>query len=335
MKKIWITGIAGFLGSHLAERFSQLGHSVAGNDNLIGGYQSNVPAGVGFFQTDCNDLNAMTRHLHGVDLVVHCAATAYEGLSVFSPSLVVENTLQASVNVFTAAIRNKVKRIVYCSSMARYGDNPAPFTEDMAPKPKDPYAIAKVAGEEILKSLCQVNDVEWNIAVPHNIIGPRQKYDDPYRNVVAIMLNRCLLNQPPIIYGDGSQKRCFSYVDDCIFCLERLSLDPFLKNLVVNIGPDQEFVTINQLAHLVMETTNFKGIAHYLPARPLEILHANCSADLARKLLNYREQTSLEYGIEKTKEWIIAKGPKSFEYHLPIEIINDKTPITWTKQVFL
>jgi UDP-glucose 4-epimerase len=331
MEKIFITGIAGFLGSHLAERFSSLGYKVSGNDTLIGGYRSNIPNEVEFFQTDCNDLTAMTEHMKDSDIVIHCAAAAYEGLSVFSPSYIVENTLQASVNVVTAAIRNKVKRIVYCSSMARYGENSVPFTEDMLPRPRDPYGIAKVAGEEILKSLCEVNDIEWNIVVPHNIIGPRQKYDDPYRNVISIMLNRCLQNLPPIVYGDGSQKRCFSYIDDCIFCIQKIALDPSLKYLTINIGPDREFVTINQVAKMVMKITNFDGDIKYYSARPLEVQHANCSADLATKLFGYQQQTLLEYGIQKTKDWIAKQGTKPFQYHLPVEIINDKTPITWIK----
>lgn len=334
MRQIFITGIAGFLGSHIARRLCELGYTVSGNDNLLGGYTSNVPDAVQFFKTDCNDLPAMTAHLKNVDTVVHCAATAYEGLSVFSPSLVVENTLQASVNVFTAAIRNKVKRIVFCSSMARYGDNPVPFTEDMPVRPQDPYAVAKVAAEQILMSLCQVNDIEWNIAIPHNIIGPGQKYDDPYRNVVSIMLNRCLQNQSPIVYGTGKQKRCFSYIDDCVFCFEKLITDPDLKGHIVNIGPDKEFVTINDVAQRIMKICNFQGNIQYVPSRPLEVSQANCSADIAKKLLGYQQQTSLQHGIEKTKDWILQQGPLPFNYHLPLEIVNEHTPVTWSKKLF-
>ena len=335
MTKIFITGIAGFLGSHLAARLCQLGYQVSGNDNLLGGYLDNVPKEARFLLTDCNDLNSITKHIKGHDIVVHCAATAYEGLSVFSPSLIVENTLQASVNVFTAAVRNNVKRIVFCSSMARYGDNAVPFTEDMTPRPQDPYAIAKVAAEQILLSLCKVNDIEWNIAVPHNIIGPGQKYDDPYRNVISIMLNRCLQGLPPIVYGDGEQKRCFSYIDDCVYCFEKLILDPDIKSCIVNIGPDKEFVSINEVAQKVMQACNLQASIEYVPARPLEIKQANCSANLARKLLGYQQQTSLDYGIEQTKNWILQKGTRPFDYHLPLEIVNQHTPITWSKQLFL
>ena len=204
-----VTGVAGFLGSHLAEKLSGMNHKVVGVDNMLGGYKDNVPKNIDFFNFDCCDLKKMNEIMKGVDVVYHCAATAHEGLSVFSPVEITKNNYLASVSVFTSAISNKVKRIIFCSSMARYGDQQTPFTEEMNPKPVDPYAISKVAAENVLMNLCELNNIEWVIAVPHNIIGPRQKYDDPFRNVVSIMINRMLQNKAPIIYGDGEQKRCF------------------------------------------------------------------------------------------------------------------------------
>ena len=121
-------------------------------------------------------------------------------MSVFSPYEITKNNYLASVSIFSAAINEKVKRIIFCSSMARYGGQQTPFTEDMKPNPVDPYAISKVAAENVLINLCELNNVEYVIAVPHNIIGPRQRYDDPFRNVVSIMLNRMLQGKAPIIY---------------------------------------------------------------------------------------------------------------------------------------
>ena len=209
--KIFITGVAGFLGSHLADLMIANGHTVAGNDNMIGGYFDNVPQDVEFHQIDCCDLENLTKAMEGCDIVYHTAATAYEGLSVFSPVLVTKNIFEASVTTITAAIRNNVKRIVYCSSMARYGHHDeVPYKETYECRPQDPYGIAKKAGEDVLRNLCDTHGVEYVIAVPHNIVGPRQKYDDPFRNVMSIMLNRMLQGKQPILYGDGEQKRCFS-----------------------------------------------------------------------------------------------------------------------------
>jgi len=161
--KIFITGIAGFLGSHLANRMINLNHEVSGNDNLIGGEKINLNKKINFFETDCNDLEGMSKIIKGNDIVYHCAATAHEGLSVFSPNIITKNIFQASVSTITASIQNNVKRFIYCSSMARYGNQKTPFDENMDPKPEDPYGIAKVAGENILKVLADLNGMEWNI----------------------------------------------------------------------------------------------------------------------------------------------------------------------------
>ncbi len=332
--KIFISGIAGFLGSHLADAFIKDGHHVVGCDSLIGGELSNVPAEAEFYQYDCCYRNSMLKITKGCDLVYHTAATAYEGLSVFSPHLITNNIVTGSVSLFSAAIENKVKRIVYCSSMARYGTNKVPFREDYSPKPQDPYGIAKVAAEDILKNLCEVHNVEYVIAVPHNIIGPRQKYDDPYRNVASIMINLMLQNRQPIIYGDGKQKRCFSYVDDDLFCLKEMATSKKVLGQIINIGPDEEFITINELAEKIANQLKVNLNPRYMRGRPQEVLEATCSADKARKLLNYKTKTSLDDGISKMIEYIKIKGPKKFRYHLDIEIINSKTPDTWKKKIF-
>jgi UDP-glucose 4-epimerase len=275
----------------------------------------------------------MTKIMQGADIVIHTAATAHEGLSVFSPSFITRNIFEASVSTISAAISNNVKRFVYCSSMARYGNQQSPFTEDMKPHPVDPYGIAKVAGEDVLKTLAPMNNMEWIVAVPHNIVGPRQRYDDPFRNVMSIMINRVLQGKPPIIYGDGTQMRCFSFIDDCIYCLEKLALDPNIKNDTFNIGPDEEFVTIKQLADLIITELNFKEDPIYMPDRPKEIKYATCDATKARELLGYNTSTSLVEGVRSTIEYIKSRGSKPFDYTYPLEIINQYTPRTWSERL--
>jgi len=331
-QKILVTGVAGFLGSHLAEKLLNLKYHVVGVDNMSGGYDDNVPKDIEFHKMDCCDLKKMSEVMKGVDIVYHCAATAHEGLSVFSPYEITKNNYLASVSVFTAAIQYKVKRIIFCSSMARYGDQKTPFTENMKPKPVDPYAISKVASENVLMNLCELNNIEWVIAVPHNIIGPRQKYDDPFRNVVSIMINRMLQNKAPIIYGDGEQKRCFSYIDDCLTCLIPMLDQKNLNKQIINIGPDEEFVTINKIAEICSNITgsNLKPI--YKKDRPREVKHATCSADKARELLNYKTKTDLKSGISKTYDYIKKRGAKPFKYHINLEIKNELTPEVWLKK---
>lgn len=331
----FITGVAGFLGSHLAEHFLKEGHRVIGCDNLIGGYLDNVPPGVEFHTVDCLDLAALTQIMKGVDVVYHCAALAYEGLSVFSPHLVTQNIYSSTTAVLTAAIANKVKRFVYCSSMARYGtQDEIPFRETMTPKPQDPYGIAKHAAELTVRNLCEVHNLEYVIAVPHNIIGPRQKYDDPYRNVASIMINLMLQGRQPIIYGDGTQMRCFSFIDDVVSPLKKMATEPGVHGEIINIGPDEEFITINQLAAVIGDILNFKLQPVYVPGRPQEVRHATCSADKARKMLGYSTQTDLRQGLSRMIDYINTRGVKPFRYHLPLEIVSDKTPRTWKDRLF-
>ena len=157
---IFITGVAGFLGSNLADFYLNKGFKVSGCDNLVGGDLENVSPKVLFYKGECENLDFMTKATKNVDILCHAAAYAHEGLSSISPTLISNNNVTGSVSVFTAAIRNKVKRIVYCSSMARYGNIEIPFKEDDLLKPVDPYGVSKVAAENILKILCNTHGVE-------------------------------------------------------------------------------------------------------------------------------------------------------------------------------
>jgi UDP-glucose 4-epimerase len=332
---IFITGIAGFLGSNLAEYYLKKNFTVSGCDNLIGGSLDNIDQNkINFFKADCEDLATMKKIINGADVLCHAAAYAHEGLSSCSPVLISNNNVTGSVSVFTAAIINKVKRIVYCSSMARYGSIKIPFREDDELKPVDPYGVSKVAAENILKILSKTYNVEYNIAVPHNIIGPRQKYDDPYRNVVSIMINLMLQKRSPIIYGDGNQKRTFSDIDDCIYCLDKLLTDPNVVSQVINIGPDEEFVSINELYRLLSNKLKFNLEPKYLEDRPNEVKEATCSADKARKILGYKTSVSLDKSLDKMIDYISNKGPKAFQYNYPLEINNEKTPLAWKERLF-
>ena len=332
---IFITGIAGFLGSNLAEYYLKKNFKVSGCDNLIGGSLDNIDQNkINFFKANCEDFEMMKKITKNVDILCHAAAFAHEGLSNFSPVLITNNNVTGSVSVFTAAIINKIKRIVYCSSMARYGNIKIPFREEDELNPVDPYGVSKVAAENILKILSKTHGIEYNIAVPHNIIGPNQKYDDPFRNVVSIMINLMLQNKKPIIYGDGKQKRTFSDIDDCIYCLDKLLTDPKITSQVVNIGPDEEYISINELYQLLSNKLKFNLEPKYLEDRPNEVKEATCSSDKARKILGYSTSISLDESLDKIINYISKKGPRQFQYNYPLEINNEKTPTAWKEKLF-
>ena len=327
--KVFISGVAGFLGSHLAEAYTRSGIQVVGCDNMIGGDLQNLPEGIEFREADCGDVEAMKPLLSGVDLVYHCGAIATEGLSVFSPAIIAKHVYENTAGLLAAAASKKVKRFVYCSSMARYGEGNPPFREDQPAAPVDPYGIAKYAGELLVANVSETHGMEHVIAVPHNIIGPRQKYDDPYRNVASIMINRMLQGKQPIIYGDGKQQRCFSFVQDCVDPLVKMGTQSGLSGEIINIGPDEEAATIGELAEILAELLDFDLDPIYVPDRPREVKHAVCSADKARRLLDYRTKVSLRDGLQSMVDWVREHGPKPFEYHLPIEIDSPLVPATW------
>ncbi len=334
--RVFVSGIAGFLGSHLADAFLARGDEVCGVDNLLGGYPDNVPAGAEFTVAECQDLDAVRPLVRGCDVVYHCAAAPYEGFSVFSPSLVTNHVVGATAALLSAACDARVRRFVFCSSMARYGAQPirvCGFSELDPPRPQDPYAIGKVAAEQLVENLCGVHGVEWAIAVPHNIYGPRQKYDDPFRNVASIFANLMLQARQPFIYGDGMQRRCFSFITDAVEPLVKMADSADVAGKVVNIGPDDEVVTVLELAEILADILGFDLEPQFVRGRPQEVHDASCSADRARKLLGYAPRTPLRAGLAELVRWIRARGPRPFCYHLPIEIASDKTPETWARRL--
>lgn len=329
--RIWITGIAGFIGSRLAIQLIAEGHIVSGNDNLICGSIDNIPFGIIWNQASCCNYDEMTIALKAFtpEILVHCAATAHEGLSTFSPSFITRNIFEASVSTFSAAIASGVKRIVYMSSMARYGRGVPPFRESDKTAPVDPYGIAKVAAEDTLKVLCETHGVKWTIAVPHNVIGVGQRYVDPYRNVAAIMINRCKQGKGAIIYGDGIQKRCFSPINDCLPSLVRM-IHGDADGEIVNIGPDNGEITIKELANTITSLTECTAISYHMPMRPNEVKVAYTSSDKARRILGFESKQSLDSCLKEMVEWI---EPKPFIYDFPLEIVTDKMPKTWLERL--
>ncbi len=336
--KIWITGIGGFLGGHLADELKNIGHDIKGNDSRI---CSSIDQG---YEEDCCDYKIMHAMIsyHKPDVLIHCAATAHEGLSNFSPSFITRNIYEASVATFSVAIAAGVKRIVFMSSMARYGNginevsgiisrHTPPFVEHFNTSPIDPYGIAKVAAEETLKSLCKLHNVEYAIIVPHNIIGTRQRYNDPFRNVASIMINRALQGKPILIYGDGQQKRCFSPIKDCLHSLVQ-TIDAPISGEVINIGPDGGEITVLELANIIRDLTGGKAEIQHLQARPNEVKDAWCSSDKARRLLGFNPQQSLRDCMAEMVLYIKEHGTKEFNYSFPIEI-EKGCPEVWRKKL--
>lgn len=338
MKTVYITGAAGLIGSELVRLFTFHDWKVKASDNLVGGLESNLTRFLGridYKNIDILDFKSLSEHMKGSDVVLHCAALPYEGLSVFSPKIVTENIVGGTVSVASACLTNGVKKLVNFSSMARYGAQIPPFTENMPRKPEDPYGLAKAQAEEHLELLNKLHGLKYFTVVPHNVIGVGQRYMDPYRNVVGIMINRTLMKKPIIIYGNGEQKRSFSNIQDCSEAIWRLvNSEKDLTGEVYNIGPDNNEVTIKELAYKVGHHCGVYPVIEYFPDRPAEVKNAWCSSEKIKKEFNYNTTKSLDETISEMVSWIIKRGTEEFIYDsLSLEFITEKTPKTWVERL--
>jgi UDP-glucose 4-epimerase len=334
MTKVFITGIAGLLGSTFARYLiNQGGYEVTGIDNGIGGIDENVPEKATYIKGDILDIELLKKHMEGADTVFHAASLPYEGLSIFSPTVTATSIVSGTLAVAMATLHCKVRLLINCSSMARYGDLVPPFTEDMEPKPADPYGLAKLQAEQHLEMLSDIHGLNYVTVVPHNVIGIGQRYFDPFRNVVGIMINRICQNKSLIIYGDGEQKRSFSNVLDCIKAVEQLMISSKdLCRQVYNIGPDDNEISIKQLAYKIGHFAEVYPALQHFPDRPNEVKNAFCSSAKIQKEFNYVAAISADKTIQEMVNWIKPRV-RDFEYHLPLELITDKTPKTWTDKL--
>lgn len=342
MDSVLVTGSAGLIGSHLCKKFLSLNWKVIGVDNLIGGYKENMPLENKLFTPvflDILDVHKLIEVFkkETPSLVIHCAALAHEGLSVFSPKTIVENIYSGTASVCSAAISSNTPIFINTTSMARYGEIEPPFSESQKPQPVDPYGLAKVHAEQHLNLMSEIHGIKVFHVVPHNVCGPNQCYSDPFRNVMSIFANLVMKDKPIYVYGEGTQKRSFSHVKDCVDAFISLynKRDSLASGEVFNIGPDHgSETTILELAKRVATYCNKEANIKFVPERPREVKNAWVSTEKAGEILGYSAETTVEDTIQDTINWIRTQPERDFNYHLNLEIINESTPKTWTEKLF-
>lgn len=332
--KILVTGGTGFIGSHLVDYLINKDdrNEVIVTDNLSGGKLRNLNPKAEFFEMDVRDKNALESVMKDVEIVYHTAAYAAEIMSLFRPVFVTEVNVLGSMNVIKAAINSGVKKFVFVSSNSVYGKQKIlPYTEDMVCKPDDIYAIGKLAIERSLNVMQELYGMDYTIIRPHNVMGPRQNISDPYRNVLGIWFNRIMRNRQPMVYGDGYQKRSFTYITDLVEPIAECAFLGQAQNETFNIGSD-EIITLNEAAKEICKVMDFEAGFMRTKGRPQEVKFAYPSHEKAKRLLNYEAKVPFKEGIKLMADWVKTQPVQQFVFFDRLEI-EKKVPKVWKEKL--
>jgi UDP-glucose 4-epimerase len=325
--QVLVTGAAGFIGSHVCRHLLTQGYGVVGVDDLSGGFRDHVPPGVTFVEGSVTD-TAFVQTLfarHAFEHVFHLAAYAAEGLSHFIKHFNYTNNLLGSVNLINAAVNHQVKCFVFTSSIAVYGRNQLPMTEDAVPQPEDPYGIAKYAVEMDLREAHEMFGLNHVIFRPHNVYGENQNLGDRYRNVIGIFMNQIMQGQPMTIFGDGQQTRAFSYIDDVAPVIAAAIARPTAYNQVFNVGADQPY-TVAELAQVVSRAMGVEPDVRFLSARN-EVVHAYSAHEkVNRHFGDLIKNVTLTEGVGRMAVWAKKTGARQGRPFQGIEVRKNLPP---------
>jgi UDP-glucose 4-epimerase len=331
--KFLITGVAGLLGSRMAEwLLENTDHVVVGIDDLSGGFLENLPEESDrfvFYKQDVTNRAAIDKIFEKEvpQYVYHMSAYAAECVSPFIRCYNYNNNIIGTASIVNACIKHNVIRLVFTSSMAIYGDQKAPFHEDMQYMPVDPYGVAKMGCEIDIKIAGVQHELDWCIIRPHNLFGENQNLWDSYRNFIGIAMYKGLVGDPITVYGNGKQTRAFSEVTDCLKPLYMAALDVKASKQIINLGGVHEY-SINHVAKIVSELSGVDII--HLPKRH-EVKHAYATWDKSVEILGFEHKTSLGDGILNMWEWAKKQPLRERFVWEEYEITNELYP-QWEKQ---
>ncbi len=309
MDKFLITGGAGFIGSNIADRLLEQGHSVRVIDNFLTGKRENLSKALNsqrfeLIEGDIRNLDTVRRACEGIDFVLHEAAIPSVPRSIDDPIATNEVNINGTLNVLKASYENKVKRVVYAASSSAYGDTAVlPKKEDMNPSPLSPYAVSKLTGEYYCRVFTSVYGLETVSLRYFNIFGPRQDPNSTYAAVVPRFITALLKGESPTVYGDGEQSRDFTYIENVIHAnINACYAPPAAAGRVLNIACGTRF-TLNTVLRKLEEIFDKKANPKYLPPKKGDVKHSQADITNAANYLQYKIEVDFETGLRRTVDY--------------------------------
>lgn len=329
-KKIVVTGGAGFVGSHLVNFLLKHKHEIIIIDDFSTGNIENINPDADLQKVALENIKPSI--FEGVDIVFHLASISGEAVSFHSPDTCFLRNIQAGYNLIRCCIESKVKKLVFTSSMAVYGNRQLPpFSENMRCDPTDPYGVSKQAIENLIETYGNLDLFEWNILRLHSVYGSRMNLSDPYRGVIGIFISQALQKRAISIYGDGEQTRAFTFVEDIIPNIAKSGLDEKINKQILNLGSGRPLSLIN-VAKAVFEILGEPENISFFPQRMGEAKDAFTTSQRARKVFGDLPETDFRVGLASTIEWAKTKNNLRFNAKmLDLDLNLGESPIPWLK----
>ncbi len=316
MSKVLVTGGAGFIGSNLTEALLKKGNRVRVLDNFSSGKKENLIFNERYLtlemiEGDIRDLALCQKSMEGIDYVFHQAALASVPQSVEDPLTTNGVNVEGTLNILLAARDEGVKRLIYASSCAVYGDDPRlPKREGMVSVPLSPYALQKYIGEHYHRLFSQLYDLETVSLRYFNVFGPKQDPGSVYSAVIPRFIDALVYDRSPIVFGDGEQSRDFVYVDNVVQANLLAMSAKHLQGEVINIGCGKK-TSLNRLLDVLKEILGSKVSAIYQKAQKGDIKESLADIQKGKEILNYEPQVEIEIGLKMTVEYFKRQRTKS------------------------
>lgn len=303
-----VTGGAGFIGSHLVGRLVREGHDVVVLDDLSTGDAASVHPVAALVTGDVCDPSTVRSAIAGAEVVFHLAAHRAIARSIDDPAGTDRANSQGTVTVLQAAVDSGVRRVVYASSSSVYGDAPAtPVREDAPPAPLSPYAVSKLAGEHYCRVFGAIHGLETVALRYFNVYGPGQPSDGRYATVIPLFLDALLSGRRPVVFGDGSLARDFTYVDDVVTATVAAASAALPgPGRVYNVGAGEPY-SLLELLGVLGALTGVRPDPVHEDARPGDVARTHADSSAARRELAFRPSVRLEEGLARTVQWFRAR----------------------------